>query len=148
MRESKVIILTSLQSFNYHFRCYSMLLLQLYLSFHLGSLHRHSDSPHFLYFHPDSPHSTAILHTRIPIPFLVFPPLLSTFPPFRSPMPHFGFYRYHAQFVFFKNLFQENSCFSSKTNTPLFYYSIILGTKNYQKSPKIIYLIVRQVKNL
>ena len=55
MRESKFIILTPLQSFNYHFRCYSMLLLQLSLSFHLGSLHRHADSPHFFAFPPRFP---------------------------------------------------------------------------------------------
>ena len=59
MRETKFIIVTSLQSSIYHFRCYSMLFLPLYFSFHLDTLHRHPDSPFFLHFHLDSPHSRA-----------------------------------------------------------------------------------------
>ena len=55
MRETNFIILTSLQSFNFHFRCYSILFLPLYLSFHLDSLHHHPDSPHFFLFQPRFP---------------------------------------------------------------------------------------------
>ena len=36
---------------------------------------------------------TLIFRTRIPIPFLAFPSLLFAFFSFRSPIPHFGFYR-------------------------------------------------------
>ena len=43
----------------YHFHCYSVSFLSLYLSFHFDSQHRHPDSPHFSHFHPDSPHSHA-----------------------------------------------------------------------------------------
>ena len=43
----------------YHFHCYSMPFLPLYLSFHIDSLHRYPDSPHFSHFHPDSSHSHA-----------------------------------------------------------------------------------------
>ena len=63
--------------------------------------------------------SMLILRARIPIPFLAFQPLFSTFPSFLYPIPYFGYFRQPAQFVIFKNLFQENNCFSSKTGTPL-----------------------------
>ena len=53
----------------YHFRCYSMLFLPLYLSFHLDSPHRHPDSPHFSYFHPDSPNSP---YSVLQFPILAF----------------------------------------------------------------------------
>ena len=100
--------------------------------------------------------ATLILRTRILIPFLAFPPLFFGIPLFCSPTPHFGFYRYSTQFIFFKHLFQENSCLSSKSNTPLFYYCITLRTKllftssmtSSVLSPKVIYLMVPQVKNL
>ena len=43
----------------YHFHCYSLSFLLLYLSFNFDSLHRHPDSPHFSHFNPDSKHSHA-----------------------------------------------------------------------------------------
>ena len=93
---------------------------------------------------------TLIPCTRIPIPFLVFPPLFSAFLSFPYPIPHFGYYRQPAQFVIFKDLFQENSCLVPK-QAPLSYYSITFGTKlsftSSVLSPKTIYLIVPQVKN-
>ena len=89
----------------YHFNSYSMSFLPLYLSFHLDSLRRHPDSPHFSHFHPDfrisllnPPH----LHIHL---ILAFPPLFSTFPLFRSPIPYFCFYRKPALFAIFKNFF-------------------------------------------
>ena len=90
-----------------------------------------------------------IFCTRICIPFL-------TFHSFRSPIPHFGFYRQSAQFAIFKNLFYKNSWFIFKKNTPLCYYCVTLGTKllftsskHHQCSlSKLIYLLVLQVKNL
>ena len=111
--------------------------------------------PHNFRISTQIPHiPTLILRTRIPIPFLAFPPLFSGIPSFWSPIPHFGFYRYSTQFVFFKYLFSENSCFSSKMKTPLFYYCITLGTKllftssmtSSVLSPKIIYLILTSSK--
>ena len=146
MHETKFIILNSLESSVYHFHCYSMIFLPLYLSFHLHSLHRHPDSPHFLHFHPDSRHCHANS-------------LDSHFHPiFHSYSPHFppSDIQLPGHFVFFKNLFQENICFSSKTKTPLFNYYITPGTKLLFTSsmtlsvlsPKIIYLMVSQVKNL
>ena len=141
MRETKFINFTSLQSFNLS----SPLLLILCIATLI---------PHIFCISTQIPCiPRLILRIRIPILFLAFPPLFSAFPSFRSPIPHFGFNRQPAQFVFFKKLFQENSCFSSKTNTPLFYYCITLGTKllftssmtSSVLSPKIIYLIVPQV---
>ena len=38
----------------YHFHCFPISFLLLYLSFHLDSLHHHPDFPHFLQFHTDS----------------------------------------------------------------------------------------------
>ena len=127
MREIKFIILTSPQSFNYF--------LPLYLRFHLDSLHHHPDFPYFCISTQFPCIPTLILCTRIHISFLAFRPLFSAFPTFRSPIPHFPFNRQPAQFVFFLKLFQENSCFSSKTNAPIIIY-IIYGvisviTKNY-----------------
>ena len=79
----------------YHFHCFPISFLLLYLSsFHLDSLHRHPDFPHFLHFHTDS-----------------------------------------------RPIFQENSYFSSKTNTPLHYYCITLTTKSLftsSKTPSVI----------
>ena len=150
MRETK-FILTSLQSFNLSFP----LLFHVIQTAILDSLHRHPDAPHFSYFHPDFPPSMLIFRTSIPSLFLAFPPVFSVLPSFCSSIPHFGFYRQPAQFMFFKNLFYETSCFSSKTNTPLFYYCVSLGTKLFTPSmtssvlsPKLIYLMVPQVKNL
>ena len=67
----------------------TMLFLQLYLSFHLDSLHRYPDSPHFSYFHPDSPHSHADFphpHSHpipcIPTPILRIPLILFSNSPF------------------------------------------------------------------
>ena len=37
----------------YHFYCFPISFLLLYLSFHLDSLHRHPDFPHFSHCHPD-----------------------------------------------------------------------------------------------
>ena len=74
MRENMFIILSSLQSFNLHFRYYYLLFLPLYLSFYLDSLHQHPDSPHFSYFHPDSPHS----HAESPLPHFHPIPHIST----------------------------------------------------------------------
>ena len=75
----------------YHFHCFPILFLLLYLSFHLDSLNCHPDFPRFSHFHTDS-----------------------------------------------RPRFQENSYFSLKTNTPLCYYCITLGTKslftNYVRS--------------
>ena len=89
IREAKFIILTSLQSFNLSFPRYSMLFLPLYLSFHLDSLQRHSDSQHFLYFHLDFPHFHADSlhphsHPISHIPTLSLHISVSTFP-----SPHF-----------------------------------------------------------
>ena len=67
MHETKFIILNFLQSLIHHFHCYIMSFLPLYLSFHLHSLHRYHDSPHFLYFHPDSHHCHANSLYSIPI---------------------------------------------------------------------------------
>ena len=168
----------------YHFHCYSMSFLPLYLNFHLDFLHRHPDSPHFAYFYPDSLHSLADSPHPHSHPLLTLPPLFSGFPWFRflfwplqracsvkeffpvsivkqyaamarykkshiylsiiylsiylstripihfshshpySPgfpdsVSYFGLYREPAQFEIFKNLFKENSCFSSKTNVTL-----------------------------
>ena len=41
------IIFTSLHSLNSSFQCFPIWFLLLYLSFHLDSLHRHPDFPHF-----------------------------------------------------------------------------------------------------
>ena len=37
----------------YHFYCFPISFLLLYLSFHLDSVHHHHDFPYFLDFHPD-----------------------------------------------------------------------------------------------
>ena len=77
-----------------------------------NSLHSHPDSPHCHpysphshpyspHFHSDSPHShhSHTLIPRIPTLITVFPslpprfPAFPSFPPFRSPIPHSGFYR-------------------------------------------------------
>ena len=50
--------------------------------------------PHIFCFSTQIPRiPTLISRTRIPILFVVFLPLFSAFPSFRSPIPHFGFYR-------------------------------------------------------
>ena len=67
--------------------------------------------PIFLCISSQIPH-IPVLIPSIPIPFLAFP---SFFPP----VLHFSFYRSPALFIIFKNLFSENSSFSSKTNTLL-----------------------------
>ena len=56
----------------YHFHCFSMSFLLLYLSFHLDSLHRHPDPWDFSHFHPDSrprfyKNSYFISKTNIPL---------------------------------------------------------------------------------
>ena len=66
----------------YHFHCFPVSFLLLYLSFRLDSLHCQPDLLRFSHFHIDS-----------------------------------------------RPRFQENSYFSLKTNTPLCYYCITLGTK-------------------
>ena len=104
-------------------RLFSIILTSLHSSLHLNSLH-HPDSSNFLHFHPDSPHS----HADSPRPHSH---------PFSPQFPHSDFQfpilsftdSMLTQFVIFQNFFQENSCFSSKTNTPLCYYCITLGTK-------------------
>ena len=72
--------------------------------------------------------------TQIPciltlIHFLAFSPLFSALSWFCLPISRFDFYRQSAQSVIFNNFLQENRCFSSKTNIPLCYNSITLGTK-------------------
>ena len=62
----------------YHFHCYSMLFLSLYLSFHLDSLHPNPDFPRFSHFHPHSPHSFFDSRTRISVPH--FPHSVPQFP--------------------------------------------------------------------
>ena len=47
MRETKFIILTSLQSFNLSFPLLFHVISTVILTFHLDSLHRHPDSPYF-----------------------------------------------------------------------------------------------------
>ena len=84
---------------------------------------------------------TLIPCTRIPIPFLVFPHLFSAFLSFPYPIPYFGYYRQPAQFVIFKDLFQENSCLVPKQAPPflllhylrhqIIFYIISVITKNY-----------------
>ena len=160
MRETKIIILTSFQSFNLSFA----------LLFHVISTAIFK----FLTWFPASPPSFPTF-VVFPPRFSAFPhwfsapafpsylshsshssPLFSAFPSFSSPIPDFGFYRYPAQFVFFKDLFSENSCFTSQRNTPLFYNCITLSTKllfissmtSSLLSPKIDYLIVSRVKNV
>ena len=76
----------------YHFHCYSVSFLLLYLSFHFDSQHPHLDSPHFSHFHPDSPHSHADSPNPHSLPIPRIPALIPPFPSFRSPVPHFGFY--------------------------------------------------------
>ena len=66
----------------YHFHCFPISFLLLYLNFHLDSPHHHPDWPHFSHFQPES----------------------------------------RRRF--------KNDYFSSKTNTPLCYYCITLGTKS------------------
>ena len=83
------IILASLHSLNLSFPLLSYFISTAIPKFHLDSLHRHPDWPHFSHFHPDS-----------------------------------------------KLRFQENSYFSSKTNTPLCFYCITLGTKSLFASSK------------
>ena len=144
MRETKFIIFTSLLSFNLS----SPLLLILCIATVILHI--------FRIFTQIPCIPRLILRTRIPILFLAFPPLFSACPSFLSPIPHFEFHRQPTQFVYFKNLFQENSCFSSKANTPLFHYRISLGTRLLFTSSmtssvlilKMIYLVVPQVKNL
>ena len=106
----------------YHFHYYSMLFLLLYLCFPLASLHRHTKSGYFPHFHPDFPHShtgTALKVSKYGVfsgpYFLVFgmnadqknlriwtlftqygsPHSYSVYciSSFRSPIPHFNFYR-------------------------------------------------------
>ena len=80
---------------------------RLYFSFHLYSLDRHPNFPHFLHFHPDSSHS----HTDSPYPNSQLTPRIPTlilaFSSFRSQIPHFDFYRYPAQLVFVKIYFRK-----------------------------------------
>ena len=87
MRESKFIIPTSIQSFN----------LSFLLLFHIISSLIPCIAtliPHIFRISTQIPRiPTLIFHTSIPFPFLVFPPLFSAFSSFRSPIPHFGFYR-------------------------------------------------------
>ena len=111
----------------YYFHCYSMLFLLLYLNF---TLHRHPDSPHFSHFFSDSPHSHVdSLHPHSqPIPRI---PTL-TFHIFLIPFSNSSFWLLQIACSVWSSawkLFLENSCFSSKTNTPLFYYYITLRIK-------------------
>ena len=96
--ETKFFISTSLKSLSYFCHCYSILFLSLYLNFHLDSLHRHPNSPHFCISIQIPCILTMIPRTRIPIPFLAFPPLFSAFSSCRSTIPQFGFCRQPAQF--------------------------------------------------
>ena len=66
-----------------------------------------------------------------PVP--AFPSYSSHSHPYSSLIPFrnssFWLLQIVCSVVIFKNIFYENSCFSSKTNTPLCYYCITLGTK-------------------
>ena len=65
--------MTSLQSFNLSSQLLFHVISTVYLSFHLDSLHRHLDCPHFSYFRPDSLHC----HTDSPNPYPHFSHLYS-----------------------------------------------------------------------
>ena len=71
----------------YHFHCYSVSFLLLYLSFHFDSQHRHPDSPHFSHFHPDSPHSHADSPNPHSLPIPRIPALIP--PHFPHSVPQF-----------------------------------------------------------
>ena len=107
----------------YHFHCYSVLFLPLYLSFHLDCLHCHRDSQHFLYFHPDSPH---FRHSVLHFPILAFTDSLLSFYSLRI---------YFREIVpLFKN---EHSSFWELDNSRyqiiiyIIYDAISIANKNY-----------------
>ena len=135
-----------------------MLFLPLYLSFHLDSLHRQPDSPHFSYFYPDSLYSHADsshLHSHT-IPRILPIPYSQRFPDSVLQFHILAFVDSLLSLYSLKIYFRKIVALLHKTNTPLFYYCITLDTKllftscvtSSVLSPKIIYLIVLQVKNL
>ena len=143
MRDNKFIILTSLQSLN----------LSYLLLFHVMSTTKlFLDPPWFPAFVPwfsiffcisnQIPCITTLIFcTRVFIPFLAFTPLFSTFPSFRSPVPYFGSYRQIAQFGFWRIWKFKNSCFKSKTHTPLF---LTLATKFFFTSSMTLSVLSRK----
>ena len=156
MRESKFIILTSLQYFTLSFPLLFHVVSTAILKFPPWFLAPLPWFTHFSDFHPDSQHSHAdFSHPHFhPLPhILTFILRISLIPFSNSP---FWFLQIACSVCTFKELKIENSCFSSKTNIPLFYYCITLGTNllctSYMTSsvlsPKIIDLTVPRVKNL
>lgn len=130
-------ILTFLHSFNFSFP----------LLFYVISI----AMPTFLSWFPASPHWLPTFST-IPHRFPAYP---RWFPGFPSHSSHslYSVPQFPASSFWFRNLFQENSCFSSKINAPLCYYSTALGTKLFTSSmtssvisPKIIYVLLPPVK--
>ena len=123
------VILISHHSLNLSFPLLLYVISTAIPKFSLNSLHFHPNSPHFFYFTTQIPYIlTLISCISISISFLTFQPLFSAFSLFRSLFGHFGFYKETTQFVISKNLFQENSCLSSKANTLLCNYCISLST--------------------
>ena len=148
--------MTSIQSFNLSFP----LLFHVISTAILKSLPWFPASPPwfptFFYFHPDSPHSHADSpyphsHTIPRIPMLLFRNFLILFQ-----FPILAFTNTLLGLYSFSIYFRKIVTSVQKRTLPFFYYCITLGIKllftSYMMSsvlsPKIIYLIVPQVKNL
>ena len=130
----------------YHFHCFSVSFLPLYLSFHLDSLHHHPDSPQFLHFDSDSLHfhANALRSHSHPISHFHH-----NSPHFPHSVPQFLIYDFTDSLLSLKSLtiyFRKILALVQK-HSP---HSKLLFTSSMTSSvssPKTIYLIVSQVKN-
>ena len=108
----------------YHFNCYSMSFLPIYLIFHLDSLHCHPDSPHSSHVHPDSFILALILCAHIPIPFLAFPPFSPHSPHSIPQFPSLTFtdslLNFYSFSTYFRYLFILIVALVKKQTLPLF----------------------------
>ena len=137
----------------YHFHCFSVSFLPLYLSFHLDSLHRHPDSPQFLHFDSDSLHfhANALRSHSHPISHFHH-----NSPHFPHSVPQFLIFDFIDSLLSLQSLtiyFRKILALVQK-HSPLLLlhnpHSKLLFTSSMTSSvssPKTIYLIVSQVKN-